>query len=213
MKNIIHQTREQYLLAAVELFKPLFAAIGRPLPPVHVSTGWPSGRSPSAKVKALGECWDKAASADEVAHIFISPFMVDPLHCRDTDGMGVLPTLGHELVHAAVGGKAKHGKVFRDAAESLGLEGKMTSTHAGNELLAVLQKMMGQLGDYPHAKLEPTLSGKKKQTTRQIKCECPACGYVIRTSRKWLDVGVCECPAGHGKLHYELADEDAGDDE
>lgn len=35
---------------------------------------------------------------------------------------------------------------------------------------------------------------KKKQTTRLIKVECPACGYIIRVTRSWLLVGVPYCP-------------------
>ena len=33
-----------------------------------------------------------------------------------------------------------------------------------------------------------------KQTTRMLKCECPACGYTVRTTRKWLDIAVPTCP-------------------
>ena len=35
---------------------------------------------------------------------------------------------------------------------------------------------------------------KKKQTTRQLKCACPTCGYLARVAKKWLDVGAPICP-------------------
>ena len=47
---------------------------------------------------------------------------------------------------------------------------------------------------YPHSKLNVTLE-TKPQTTRMIKCECATCGFVVRTTRKWLDeVGAPHCP-------------------
>lgn len=205
----LHPNRETYLLAAVELLKPMFDSAGSPLPPVHVSTGWPSSRGTSKKIKALGECWNKSASADEVAQIFISPFLDHPLHndIPANDGYGVLPVLVHELVHAAVGNKAGHGKPFRRLAETLGLEGKMTSTFAGKTLLEKLNGYLPVLGAYPHAKIDPTLSGKKKQGTRMHKCECLTCGFVVRITRKWLnEVGAPHCPK-HGAMHHDEIEE------
>jgi hypothetical protein len=210
-QNKLYPTREQYLLAAVELCKPLFAANGNPLPAVHVSTGWPSTRGTAAKRKALGECWDKNASADEVAQVFVSPFMEQPIHLHKTDGQGMIPTLIHELVHVAVGNKAGHGKPFRKLAVALGLEGKMTSTVAGPGLIAQLENdFLPKLGAYPHAKLNPNArsSGPKKQGTRMIKCSCDDCGYTVRTSQKWLDLsGPPICPCNKKTMGLEGDDE------
>lgn len=36
----------------------------------------------------------------------------------------------------------------------------------------------------------------KKQTTRMKKATCPVCGYLIRVSRKWLNVGCPTCACG-----------------
>lgn len=36
---------------------------------------------------------------------------------------------------------------------------------------------------------------KKQQRNRHLKCECPRCGYTVRTSRKWLlQAGAPVCP-------------------
>lgn len=36
-----------------------------------------------------------------------------------------------------------------------------------------------------------------KQTTRQLKIQCPACGYLARVTRKWLEeAGTPTCPCG-----------------
>lgn len=211
MKNqtLKFETREQYLLAAVEAVRPIFTRAGATIPPVHVSTGWPSSRGTSQKRKALGECWDKTASADTVAQIFISPWLSDCLNARPPgdDGCGVLPVLVHELVHAVLGTEAGHGPKFRKLALAVGLEGKMTSTNAGAQLVEELKAIMPALGDYPHAKLDLTKSGRKKQGTRMIKCECAECQYTVRTTKKWLEMAVPECPLGHGEMGYEMPEE------
>jgi hypothetical protein len=40
---------------------------------------------------------------------------------------------------------------------------------------------------------------KRKQGTRLIKVECEMCGYVVRTTNKWLRVGRPTCCCG-GKM-------------
>ena len=44
--------------------------------------------------------------------------------------------------------------------------------------------------------INPNALGPKKQTTRMLKCVCSECGYVARTTAKWLEtVGapLCAC--------------------
>lgn len=95
-----------------------------------------------------------------------------------------------------MGIEAGHKAPFRRLAVAMGLEGKMTSTHAGASLRAKLEEMVVKIGPYPHAKL--TFSRRKVQSTRMIKAVCPdpACGYQVRTTRKWLDMGVPTCFCG-----------------
>ena len=195
--------RETWLLAAVDLLtKKLFKPKGYKMPKVRVACGWPSARGLAAKNRTIGQCWSKRASADKATEIFISPFLVH----KTTDTWGVVPTLVHELCHASVGVEEKHGKVFGDCARAVGLEGKLTATHAGKDLMALTKTLHKKLGPYPHAKLDAKKSPVKKQTTRLIKCECGECGYVCRTTRKWLeDVGAPLCPAHpKKKMHFDL---------
>ena len=205
-----YATREQWLEAAVSLMGPLFSKAGyKEIPKVRVSCGWPSTRGISAKRAALGECWDKSAASDAVAQVFISPRLKDPLN-----SYGVLPVLAHEVCHAVVGNKAKHGKVFRKCAVGIGLQGKMTSTEGGEGFLAEAKEWVKLLGEYPHAILNPNGRPTKKQTTRMIKCECEQCGYQVRTSRKWLDqAGAPLCPCNQEPMKYEVPDELKGDDD
>lgn len=190
-------TREAWLQAAVALIAPrLVAKCGRELPTLTVTVGWPSSGGLSRTRQVLGQCWDGEASADGSHAIFISPVL-------DAAGpSGALAALVHEMVHALVGVDCKHKGPFATACRQVGLEGKPTATVAGTELLTFLDGVAAKLGDYPHAKLTPQPK-PKKDTTRMIKCECAACGYVCRATRKWLDeVGapICPCRVESGEL-------------
>ena len=82
----------------------------------------------------------------------------------------------------------------------------MTATVAGPELRAQLEAISKTLGAYPHGKL--TKSGRKKQTTRMLKCECTECGFVCRTTKKWLlDLGAPFCPGCEQQLSHDPVEE------
>lgn len=188
-------SREEWLMAATLELTPMFVAKGYDVPAIRVACGWPSSKGLSAKARRIGECWAAEAASDGVSQIFISPWLNDVLHAQ-----GVLATHTHEMIHAIVGIKCGHKGPFKQCARAIGLEGKLTSTHAGAELTETLKGISDKLGPYPHAKLDILQRPTKKQTTRMLKCECPQCGFVVRTTKKWLDdVGAPHCP-NHGKM-------------
>lgn len=208
-----HTTREAWLAGAVELMVPLFEQHQYKVPKVRVACGWPNKGGTSSQKRTIGQCWSPDAASDGVIQIFISPWLEDV-----TGSQGVLSTLVHEVVHAVVGNKERHNKVFGKCARAVGLEGKLTSTHAGEPLLMLCAEWSGKLGVYAHGKLDLTKSPVKKQSTRMIKCECHECGYVCRTSQKWIDAaGAPVCPVkGHGEMcatKPAKKDEGEGDDE
>lgn len=207
----VHATRESWLLAAVALMTPLFKGKNYEVPEIHVACGWPSKGGLAAKKRVLGECWSAEASSDKLSQIFISPWMNDT-----ASEDGVVATLVHEIVHAIVGHEEKHGKVFKKCALAVGLDGKMTATFAGPELLEYIKGWVVELGEYPHGKLDALKSPKKKDTCRQLKCECATCGYTVRLALKWMvDVGPPHCPK-HGEMKPEKPlppGDDEGDDE
>src|SRR5688572_3108510 len=100
-----YETREEWLVAAVDAMRPLFKAHEYTIPALRVTCGWPSSRALSKKKRCLGECWAKEASTDKKPQIFISPYLDEAV--SDT---GVLATLVHEVVHAVVGNKEGHNK-------------------------------------------------------------------------------------------------------
>lgn len=193
-------TREAWLLAGVELLRPLLKQAGAVVPErIAVSVGFPSRNAR----KTLGVCFPTAATSEGWSHLFISPLLENAVE--------VLGVLAHELIHASDDCASKHGGHFRQCALALGLTGKMTATTIGDDLRPTLEDMAGELGKYPHVKIN--LSGVKKQTTRLLKgvCsdgECPLADekgnrYTIRLTQKWVEVGMPSCPCGAEMLLEE----------
>lgn len=178
-------TRESWLLEATKLLKTDFATIESEIPgKVHVTCGWPSTGGRAGKRQTIGECWQSDCSEEGFVEIFINPMI--------SDSIEVLGTLVHELVHAC--GHKGHQGQFRVLAQAIGLEGKMTTSTVGETLMVRLKEITAELGDYPHAKLVP--KSQKTQGTRMLKLQCGSCGWMARTSRKWMDLGLPTCACG-----------------
>ncbi len=193
-------TREQWLKEAATKLQPLFEEHGYKVPAnIRYSCGWPSKSALSAKHRRIGECWSKDASSDEQFEIFISPALGEPLRALDV--------LVHEIVHAVVGLKEGHNATFKRCAVAVGLEGKMTATTASEQLIKRLKGVHEELGAYPHGALVGMTNGRKKEGTRLIKCTCPECGYNVRTTAKWLEVGAPICPACDEAMAPEVKEE------
>ena len=176
-------TREQYLnKMTIELNDRVFKQHGYELniPKIKISCRYPSKNGTARKSKTLGECYHD--SLNGYNEIFINPCLADSVAVGDT--------LAHELIHAYDNCINGHKKPFRDIAKKIGLEGKMTSTHAGEKLTETLQEIVKDIGEYPHEELK--FENKKKQTTRMIKVYCPLCELegsknIARTSRINID--------------------------
>lgn len=187
------QARHAWLERATIDLVEEFEEIGFNVPGnIRVSIGWPGGRG--AKNKTIGQCWYPAASSDSFHEIFISPRLADTVE--------ILATLAHEIAHTIAGPTAKHGAAFKKVATAIGLEGKMTATHAGQKFADWAHRWMVQGGEYPAGSLNDARA--VKQTTRLVKAECGDCGYTVRVTRKWLDeVGAPICPCNHTPMNAE----------
>ncbi len=187
--------RQRWLETAVTALRPYFTKAGYTIPDnVRISIGWGYG---SAE-KIFGQCWPSEASSDKHHELFIAPSM--------KEGIKIIGVIVHELVHATVGTKAGHNGEFRTAALALGLEGKMTSTTEGPALKAWAETFITKHGDYPAGSLNKAKRGKI-QGTRLIKCACEECGYIARTTQKWIDEkGAPYCGTfKHGRMSHEGA--------
>jgi hypothetical protein len=176
-----HDTREEWLAAAIEELKPILEEAGAPafLTPL-VSIGIPSSRGMASKKQSIGECWpDKTTEAGRCT-IFISPFL-DP----NTETLKILGVLLHELCHAAVGCKAGHGTAFSRIMQIMGFVKPWTVANTppeGSELEAKLKKIADKLGPFPHHKLKLTDRPTEKAETRMKKFVCNKCSQVIRAA-------------------------------
>ena len=183
-------TREEWLNSALAALRPWFKDRANATIPLdaRVSVGFPGGGSAR---KRIGECWARRMSKDNVNEIFISPVLQDPARMLDV--------LVHEIVHAVDDCASGHKGEFKRIAKDVGLEGKMTATHAGDDLKAELARIIALLPPLTHGALD--LSTRKKQPTRLVKLECDGCGMILRTTAKWLEqTGEPDCACG-GHFH------------
>ncbi len=151
----VYKTREEWLSEAVRQLIPVVESHATKFPEQWaISCGFPKRgfkNNPS-----IGECWDPSVSPEGVTNMFISPILSDPL--------GIVATTLHEMVHAAVGLKAKHSGEFRRVARALGLKGKLTATfaEAGTPLYQQLYEIITNvLGQYPGKPMAPRPAEKK----------------------------------------------------
>lgn len=175
-----------------EKFKPK----GKKFIKTRVSVGFPDGSK-----RAIGQYWYPESTKDGYGNIFIHPGQGDPVD--------VLAVLVHELVHNSCGERG-HGKVFKQLAHGVGLDGPMRSTHAGKELKTYLKKLAKRLGKFPHSAIR---KGAKppvpKQGTRMIKMECGECGFICRASMsKILETGAPFCACSKTQMTVDLPDEE-----
>lgn len=147
--------------------------LGLDTPPVRYSVGF-SPQSRGGKV--IGVCFPRSKSADRHNEIFVSPIVMDSLL--------VAGTLVHELIHAYLDNQDGHKGRFAKLARACGLEGKLTATYASNELNERLQAYIDVLGPIPAQSLD--YASVKKQSSRQLKVECSACGFLFRASSTQL---------------------------
>lgn len=201
----LHDTREGWLSHAFVLFDKRFSAMGYALPAnVKVSCGFPVGSRGGKKI--LGQAISQAASAAGYHETFVSPTISDPVLVL---GVGV-----HEYGHHAVGIEAGHGPKFKAFCQAVGLEGKATEALPGAALKQWLaDEVLPMLGAYPHAAVDP--SQRKKQSTRMIKLVCPETGYSVRTTKKWLALGVPTSPRqpnGLGGCVMVVEEEEEGEE-
>jgi hypothetical protein len=175
-------TRESWLNDLVSAVRPLFSGIVEVPDSVGISVGFPKSVRGRGSNRAIGQCWPRAASDWNRPEIFIHPSLVDPVE--------IAGVVVHELIHAA--GVQKHGRPFAAIAATVGLREPWTATTPGTELTASLRAITARLNPYPHGRLnEP--SHVTNPGSRLLKVSCASCGYTVRITRKWLDVGPPLC--------------------
>jgi len=174
-------SREAWLQKIIDIWRPYFSRLGHGLP----ACIWISpGRPPSGRW--TGACYPGAASDDGNPHIFIHPVL--------SDSTRVAGVVVHQLCHVALGNRS-HGPPFRRLATAVGLVGKMTKTIEGPLFLAIMPATIDRIGPYPHSALRQLRRlDRKLARTRLVRVHCAACGYLVRTTQRWLMVAIPICP-------------------
>lgn len=153
MKSNVYKYREEWLSEAVSLLEPSLGVADLNMPEKWQVTCGPTG-------KALGCCYKAKSARDQATrHIVIGMHYEDPYE--------VLATLTHEMIHAALPDGVGHRYQFKEAAETIGLEGPAKATTVGKDtpLGIRLQEIMEELGPYPHVSLIPVIKEKPKRVT------------------------------------------------
>jgi hypothetical protein len=121
----------------------------------------------------------------------------------------VAAILGHELVHAAVGVAARHGKDFRRVAMYRPGRANGSDHSRAPSSRRPCGRYWKLQGPLPHGRLQAAMGAsshsnrRKKPSSRPIKCACSNCGYTVHTTRKWLELaGAPLCPK-HGQMDTE----------
>ena len=109
----------------------------------------------------------------------------------------VFPLLLAQALHSLPGAMSRESVTWREACIDAGLapaDEHWRSVEAGEDCWNTFGAAIEALGPYPHAEIAAGV--KKIQQTRMLKLRCPACGYIVRTTAKWLQTGLPVCHDG-----------------
>lgn len=220
--------RQMWLHKAEGHLRALFASKGYKVPAtVRTSIGFPKGTRDGKM--AIGQCWANSASTDDHNEIFISPELGHDGKRSKEGSIRILGVMAHELGHAIAGNKAGHrvvrrpdedkGKAydkwfrsFPAIMQNIGIEGPWTATQEGPEFIAWAKPIIADIGMFPAGRLASF--ERKKDTCRQRKCECSECGYIVRTTKKWIEAaGPPLCPTHKQPMVADDPDEEGGDED
>jgi len=146
-------------------------------PQVGYMTSFPPAvRKPEA---VLGFCMSRDCSTDRVNRVSLNPGIDDSLKAA--------AVLTHELIHAILDNQDGHKLRFAKIAKAVGFAVPLDQFNPTPALFDALQPYIDFLGPIPtDAVLLPSYRAKPKQKSRQIKCECSACGFTFRAPMKQL---------------------------
>lgn len=194
-------TREDWLLNIGGEVDSVFREAGYvEIPPYKVSFGCNHNGVRHKKYEVAGFVYSEGLANDDVSQIYIAIQ-------NQANSIDVIDTLIHEICHVIANRmnyekknkqRQGHGKIFQKLCKAVGLEiirnekGRIISTIAGPVLLEKIKKWIKIHGECPHSIID--LTKLKKQGVRMIKCECPSCEYILRTSMTNIKKGIPLCP-------------------
>ena len=221
MRDTVTVTHEAYLAAIVEAIAAHAPQYADRIRHARVMFGTGVGR-PGVLGTTFYGTW-KNGQPDALPVIEICAF------AQDTPSQIAVTTV-HEIAHAVLDPGAGHGSLWKATARELGMA-TPSATSSGCEgwdafdpdIRAVLEDIPTPNDGKPFPPSPRTLQGRpigprpcsagngarggtsrgRGAGSRMFKCTChhEDCGYTVRTTRKWLDVGAPICPIpGHGPM-------------
>jgi hypothetical protein len=221
--------RETWLEMLALLMAPRFTELGYSLPKFRLSIGFTSTGKDS---NAIGECWHNAASADKTFEILIRPDQAKPMDVAQVLAHELIhAAVGFDQGHTgafrkvalALGLKppmtaTTAGLAFIEWCQPL-IDQLPPLPHAKlswSGLGLVGGKKVPKDGPkvIPKGSDEWKSTGPKKQPSRLLKAHCThsklvgvngeqeVCGYTVRVTKKWLEIGPPHCPL-HGPMKVE----------
>lgn len=221
--------RESWLSQVAAMMAPRFAELGHPLPPFRVALGWSSsgmdapvtGECWSNETSADNHfeifLTPRRSNSEQVACTLaheLTHAAVGLSHGHKGDFAKVAMALGFKRPLTEAQQPEKLLEWIRPMIDKLGqFPHAEIRPRSGISLRKATRRVKGggvdalpvdaapdegeDGGDDGGA---PDSSKAPKQSTRMIKCECPMCHYIARTSQKWIDdVGAPHCPL-HGAM-------------
>jgi len=149
-----------------------------------------SGKQGETDLTRLGACQGRYDTELKVHKFKVAPSL--------NDSYLVLKLITHDLVHALVGERCRHGGEFITVARGIGLEGNRAICLPSSKHNGLFTSFLDLHGSIPDTIFE--LKKKMPEKSRNIKIECHVvtenikCGYNFRLSSKWLDLGIPSCP-------------------
>ena len=182
------KTREGWLTQMADgIYQEILKPHNVILPKYQVSCSFPPKYGLGKRYRVFAQYWPGIFSINNIAQIFISPMVFESIQ------VGII--LCHELIHAAVGVREGHKGKFKTLAKSIDLHVDRLYNTASPILITKLQRIIKRLGKYPHSMMF-TIELNNIKRNGMLKVWCPSCGYIVRTSSKWLKQGIPTCHCG-----------------
>jgi hypothetical protein len=199
-----YKTREEWLMAAIELLRPFFVEHGHDLPEkIRTAIGF-TGQGRTGKMR--GEAWQPEKSEGGYWELFIRPDTADPFE--------VLTVLAALLVVVLASNAQNPAEAHKTIAAEIGLRGTRREPGAGPILIRRLNTIAEALGPLPHDAMTiatKAVGAAPKQKARLLLAACPVCGCKIRLTQLAIDnSGLPIC--GRDRRPFKLAERetDAG---
>lgn len=195
-------TREEFLLVAVEKLRPIFNFdLGRDIPNVRISCGFSFGARAYPKKnggfsipRPLAQTWLPHTTMDGIPQIFISPEIAEVGGTH-----GLLSVLTHELIHVLCNSNHYHHRTFAKLAEKLGFERPWGIPTAGVNLQERFKGIAEELGPYPHSPIIVMRCSTNRKLYAIFTARCKKCEYKVNVGTKQLRLGLPHCPL-HGEM-------------